>query len=279
MDLLVVAAIGTALGLTLGMLGGGGGVLAVPLLVAIGEPVLVASTMSLVIVGTAAAAALVPHARAGRVDWPVGLMFGALGSLGAVVGAGAAQHASPTVLLAGLAILLAGGAVTMIRAAVSERRWQRGSGLVAEHSEARSAPAAGSLTYPMPCLSRRSQALIGARTAVLAGGVGLITGFFGVGAGFVVIPALVTALRMPVKRASATALVVIAINSFAALAVRHDHLGPAGLMTVLMMSAAFFAVLGARVSRYVPGWALSSAFGVLMAVLATFTLGNALAPA
>ncbi|HEY5457206.1 MAG TPA: hypothetical protein VIJ96_17230 [Acidothermaceae bacterium] len=58
-DPLVLIAVGAALGLVLGMLGGGGGISAVPALVALGEPVLVASTMSLVIVGTGAAAALV----------------------------------------------------------------------------------------------------------------------------------------------------------------------------------------------------------------------------
>jgi len=65
-DPLVFIAVGALLGLVLGMLGGGGGILAVPALVALGGPVLVASTMPLVIVGTVAAAVLVPHHHRAR---------------------------------------------------------------------------------------------------------------------------------------------------------------------------------------------------------------------
>ena len=75
----ILLVVGAVLGLVIGMLGGGGGILAVPILVAIGQPVLEASTMSLVVVGTGAAAALVPHHRARRVDWPVGLPSGRWG--------------------------------------------------------------------------------------------------------------------------------------------------------------------------------------------------------
>ena len=121
-DPLTVLGVGALLGLVLGLLGGGGGILAVPLLVALGEPVLVASTMSLVIVGTGAGAALVPHHRARRVDWRVGLTFGALGSVGAVVGARLAQRAGPVVLLSGLTVMLVLGAVAMLRAAAAARR-------------------------------------------------------------------------------------------------------------------------------------------------------------
>ena len=273
-DPLVVLAIGAVLGLALGMLGGGGGVLAVPLLVAIGEPVLVASTMSLVIVGTGSAAALVPHQRAGRVDWRVGLTFGALGSVGAVLGARAAQEASPAVLLGGLGVLLVLGAAAMLRAARRDRR---------ATSEARqpepalvgapSSLAAGSDTTADPGTSRVAPSW--PRMVVLGTAVGLVTGFFGVGAGFVVVPALVAAMHLPIKRATATALVVIVMNSLVALAVRHDSLGPLGLTAALAVSTGLFAVIGARVSHHVPAWVLSAAFGTLMVLVAVFTLTKA----
>lgn len=273
-DPLVVLAIGAVLGLALGMLGGGGGVLAVPLLVAIGEPVLVASTMSLVIVGTGSAAALVPHQRAGRVDWRVGLTFGALGSVGAVIGARAAREASPTVLLGGLGVLLVLGATAMLRAARRDRR---------ATSEARQ-PEPALVGAPSP-RATGSDATAGLGTAwvapswprmvVLGTAVGLVTGFFGVGAGFVVVPALVAAMHLPIKRATATALVVIVMNSLVALAVRHDSLGPLALTAALAASTGVFAVIGARVSHHVPAWVLSAAFGTLMVLVAVFTLTKA----
>jgi uncharacterized membrane protein YfcA len=273
-DPFVLVAVGAALGLVLGMLGGGGGILAVPALVALGEPVLVASTMSLVIVGTGAAAAMVPHHRAGRIDWNVGLTFGALGSVGAVIGARAAQAASAAVLLGGLTVMLLVGAYAMLRAARSAR-----------HAAITPDPAlvvmAGGATAPSLTLGRAAQAEpVQGRTSrgrilTLATGVGLVTGFFGVGAGFVVVPALVSAMRVPIKRATATALVVIVINSAVALVVRQGSLGPPAQTVALAAATAVFAVVGALVSHRIPGWLLSAAFGALMAAVAVFTVTRA----
>lgn len=273
-DPLVLVAVGAALGLVLGMLGGGGGILAVPLLVALGEPVLVASTMSLVIVGTGAAAALVPHHRAARVDWHVGITFGLLGSAGAVVGAWAAQVASPAVLLAGLAVMLLVGAFAMLRAARSAHRQA-----TAPQSQV-VVMAGGAVAPPLPLERVDLTPSDGGRTSrgrvlTLASGVGVVTGFFGVGAGFVVVPALVSAMRVPIKRATATALVVIVINSVVALVVRHEHLGPPGQTLALAIVTATFAVIGAVVSHRVPGWLLSASFGTLMLGVAAFTVTRA----
>jgi len=273
-DPLVLIAVGAALGLVLGMLGGGGGILAVPALVALGEPVLVASTMSLVIVGTGAAAALVPHHRAGRIDWNVGLTFGALGAVGAVLGARAAQAASPAALLGGLTVMLVVGAYAMLRAARTAH-------------EAASAPqpalvmmAGGAVAPSLTPRADLPSEVTGNRTSrrrilALATGVGLVTGFFGVGAGFVVVPALVSAMRVPIKRATATALVVIVINSAVALVVRHGNLGPPAYTAALAAATAVFAVVGAMVSHRIPGWLLSAAFGALMVVVAGFTVTRA----
>ncbi len=272
-DPLLLVAVGALLGLVLGLLGGGGGILAVPALVALGEPVLVASTMSLVIVGTGAAAALVPHHRADRIDWNVGLTFGALGSVGAIVGARAAQVASATVLLGGLTVMLLVGAVAMLRAARSARRAPTSQ--LAQPVMAGGA-VAPSILVDAPARSRSaSEGTDRARVLALATGVGLVTGFFGVGAGFVVVPALVSAMRVPIKRATATALVVIVINSAVALVVRHGHLGPPGQTVALASATAVFAVVGAVLSHRVPGWLLSGAFGVLMVAVAVFTVTRA----
>lgn len=289
MTLLALLVVGALLGTVIGMLGGGGGVLAVPLLVAIGEPVLSASTMSLVVVGTGAAAALVPHHRARRVDWRIGLAFGALGSVGAVVGARLSSVLPPNLLLLGFSVLVLLGAFAMLRSGRAARRLEPALGdPVPETHQARPpvddetsmqrrelvaglAGVDGSASVPAGPPLR-----IDARVIGLASGVGLIPGLFGVGAGFVVVPALVTALRVPVKRATATALVVIVINSLVALAARHEQLRDVGAALQLAAVTAVFAVVGALLSRRVPSWVLSTAFGSLLLLVAVYTVVRAL---
>lgn len=254
---LTLLAIGAALGLVIGLLGGGGGILAVPLLIAAGQPFIVASSQSLLIVGAGAIAALVPHHRAKRVEWKVGFTFGALGAVGAIVGAWIAPSIAPAVLLGGLALLLVAGAVAMLRNAFGEQTLaDTRAELRAEGAEA-----------PQPSSK--------AKVVGLASSVGLVTGLLGVGAGFVVVPALVGAMKLPIKKASATALVVIVINSAVAAAVRLDNLGTAAEAIGLAAASATFAVIGALLSRRIPGWILSAAFGVLMLLVAAYTVAHA----
>jgi len=266
-DSLVLVAIAAGLGMIIGLLGGGGGILAVPLLVAVGQPFLVASSQSLVIVGAGAAAALVPHHRARRVDWRVGLTFGALGAVGAIVGARLAQYVNPTILLGGLTVLLVGGAVTMLRSALGEH--SRAESNAVERLEM-----AGGATVPAMGGSATTSGSRGSRLRIvgLASSVGLVTGLLGVGAGFVVVPALVSAMKLPIKKATATALVVIVMNSAVAAAVRHGSQGSASVTVSLAAASATFAVIGALVSRRLPGWVLSTAFAGLMIVVAIYTV-------
>jgi uncharacterized membrane protein YfcA len=268
-DPLVLLGIGAVLGLVIGLLGGGGGILAVPLLIAAGEPFLQASSQSLVIVGAGAVAALVPHHRARRVDWRVGLTFGALGVVGAFAGARLAANVNPTVLMGGFTALLVAGAVTMLRAGLDEPtraelhaldRVERADDAVSSAAEGEPARRVG--------LGTRGRL----RVVALASSVGLVTGLLGVGAGFIVVPALVGAMKLPIKKATATALVVIVINSAVAAVVRHGSQGSLGVTVGLALASATFAVIGALVSRRVPSWALSVAFAVLMLVVAVYTV-------
>ncbi len=275
-DPLLLLAVGASLGFVIGMLGGGGGILAVPLLVAVGLPFLEASTLSLVIVGAGAIAALVPHHHAGRVDWRVGLVFGALGAVGAVAGSRLAAVLSPVVLLAGLAVLLVGGALAMLRAATGElSRAESNAEADLEPVEVVVEDLLGAGTAAAPTTTR-SPTTSRVRVVALATSVGLVTGLLGVGAGFVVVPALVTAMKLPIKKATATALVVIVINSAVALSVRHASLGSPGVAAALAAASAVFAVVGALVSRRVPSWVLSGSFGVLMLLVAGYTIVKAL---
>ncbi len=275
-DPFVLLVIGAALGLSLGMLGGGGGVLAVPLLVAAGLPVASASASSLVIVGTASAAALVPHQRAGRVNWRVGLIFGSVGVIGALIGARLAQEASETVVLAGLTLLLVLGAATMLRAATRQRVEARATDRSHPVGVAAGTGLAGVGSGSGEPVAQPAVRPSWGRTGVLGSGVGVVTGFFGIGAGFVVVPALVAAMKIPIKVATATALVVIVINSAAALLIRYEDLTSAGVTGGLAAVSALFAVVGARISRRVPGWVLSAVFGSLMVMVAVYTLTKVL---
>lgn len=293
---LLLPFVGAVLGLVLGLLGGGGGVLAVPLLVAIGLPFLQASTVSLVVVGTGAAAALVPHHRARRVDWPVGLTFGALGAAGSILGAWLAARMPTPILLGGLAALLVAGSSAMLssglRARAAARSAYAGTSPGAQHGpDAAAAEDPEHLLYDSPELAERAIAIatreqeapastrITARVVALASAVGVVTGLFGVGAGFVVVPALVAAMKLPVKRATATALVVIVMNSLVALAVRHSQLTDLRTTAELALITGFFAVVGALLSRRIPGWILSTTFGALLALVAVYTLIRAVVPA
>lgn len=291
---LLLPFVGAVLGLVLGLLGGGGGVLAVPLLVAIGLPFLQASTVSLVVVGTGAAAALVPHHRARRVDWPVGLTFGALGAAGSILGAWLAARMPTPILLGGLAALLVAGASAMLSSGLRARAAAR-SAYAGTSPGAAAEPAPVEdpehLLYDGPELAERTIAIatreqeapsstrITPRVVGLASAVGVVTGLFGVGAGFVVVPALVAAMKLPVKRATATALVVIVMNSLVALAVRHSQLTDLRTTVELALITGFFAVVGALLSRRIPGWILSTTFGVLLALVAVYTLIRAVVPA
>ena len=243
MSLMMPLAVGLALGLLLGLLGGGGGILAVPLLLAMGQTMDAASTTSLVVVGIGAAAGLAMHARSGRVDWRIGLIFGLLGSAGAIAGSRLAFAVDDRIQLAGFVVLL----------------------LVAAWGMLRRRPASSSPDDDAPLPDPRWGTVL-----LYATGVGLITGFFGVGGGFVAVPALVLALRMPMKRASATALLVILVNvTIAFLAHGTSHLDGQLTLTV-SAAAATGAVVGALLQSRVPTLALQRAFGVLLVIAAGY---------
>ncbi len=244
MPLLLPIAAGLALGAVMGLLGGGGGVLAVPMLLALGLSLDAAATTSLVVVGVGAAAGLATHARSGRVDWVIGLMFGALGSAGAIAGSRLAFAVDDRVQLAGFVVLLALAAYGMLR--------RRSDGPVPEDDG-----------QPLPDPNW-------AVVVLLASGVGLVTGFFGVGGGFIAVPALVLALKMPMRRASATALVVILVNATVAfLAHGTAHLD-GGLTAIVAAGTAVGAVLGAVLQPRIPSAALQRTFGVLLLVVAAY---------
>ncbi len=181
------------IGVSLGLLGGGGSILTVPILVyVLGLPAHEAIATSLLVVGVTSLAALVPHARKGRVRWQMGALFGAASMVGAY-SAGRVAKLLPAVVL-----LLVFGAMMLITALAMMRK-----GSADAKDEAVSAEATR-LPYLVILLEGFA--------------VGAFTGLVGAGGGFLVVPALLLLGRLPMRQAVATSLMVIAMKSFAGFA-------------------------------------------------------------
>ena len=205
---LLASPLGFLIGVSLGALGGGGSILAVPALVyAAGQDPKAATTTSLVLVTITALIGIIPHWRAGRVRFAAGTIFGLAGIGGSLLGSRWNKAADPDVLLLAFSVLMLVAAYAM---------WRR---IRATPPPARSAGAAANTA-----VHAQTDVRIDAGTVVkvvLAGSfVGLLTGFFGVGGGFVIVPALVLALGFTMPEAVGTSLLVIAVNSTVALATR-----------------------------------------------------------
>lgn len=187
MHLLVDIVYGAIVGIVLGMTGGGGSIVTLPLLVyAVGEDVHTAIGTSLAVVGGIATQGFISQRQ--RVDWQAGLVLGAIGIIGSIPGSLLAAHVSGNVLLLLFAGVMIVAAIAMIRRRVSDEDGER------KH-------AWGPL--------------------VVAGiALGFLTGFLGVGGGFLIVPTMVFALGFTMREAIPTSLLIIALNSFVALATR-----------------------------------------------------------
>ncbi len=285
MDLLPVALVGVLLGTVLGLLGGGGGILAIPLLVhVLGQSVDEASTTSLIVVAAGAAAGLIPHAIAGRVDWRAGFTFGVLGVLGAVVGARAALLTDDRIQVAGLIALIFLAASGMLRGAGEESttRMRHRIPVDAQGRPIAAAPPAdppggpggpGDVPQMAAAAAEPADAAApqtrgpGAGWARLLGSatvVALVTGFFGVGGGFVAVPALIYGAGLTVRKATATGLLVIVINSAVAFAARGPELVEWHTTVWLAAFAAVAAVAAALLSKRLPSMVLKRLFGWML---------------
>jgi len=263
----LVLPLGLLIGLSLGALGGGGSILTVPALVyVLGQDPRAATTSSLLIVGVTSLIALAPHARAHRVRFGQGLMFGALGTAGSFAGSALASHVDPEVLLTAFAGLMLLVATLMIRRSV------RGRGPSTGPDDPTTEPI---LTFrPISCACPRL-----AKVVVTATAVGLLTGFFGVGGGFVLVPALVLALSFPMPVAVGTSLLVIAVNSATALAARittgSTHLDWP-LIAGFTAAAVIGSLFGGRIASRVEPAHLTRAFAVLLVAVAVYTAARSI---
>lgn len=260
---------GTLIGASLGALGSGGSILAVPVLAyLLGQSPAQATTGSLVVVGVTSLIAAVAAHRAGHVLPGRGVAFGGVAIIGAAGGALGAGRVPEPVLMASFAVLLALVAGLMAVRQVRSRRAEP----VGDSME-RSGPAFDdpiitfSPTFACAC-PRAVKVLV---TATL---VGILTGFLGVGGGFLVVPALVLALAVPLRHAAGTSLVVITMTSAVALVVRVASGAPRPdwvVVGVLTAAAVAGALAGARLAAGLDQRRLSLAFTGLVLAVAGYT--------
>ncbi len=269
MTLAVVVVAGVLIGLSLGALGGGGSILTVPVLVyGLGQSAAQATTGSLVVVGITSLAGAIAAYRSGNVLLTRGVAFGAVAIGGAAAGAKASGLVSGPVLLAAFAALLVVVAAVMASRQLRSRRGPPGAHLASHVDDP-------IITFSPSFACHCPRAIKVLATATV---VGLLTGFLGVGGGFLVVPALVLALGLPMAYAVGTSLVVITITSASALAVRAGAgLHPNwGLIVLLTAVAVLGGWAGARLTARADTSKLQAAFTVLLMLVAGYTAWRAL---
>lgn len=232
-----------AMGLVLGLLGGGGSILTVPILVyVLGIEAHAAISLSLILVGGTALIGAVLHQEAASVAWKDGLLFVCFGAPLNFLGAYLSRHVSGTVLLLLFGVLMG----------IS------GTAMLFKRSE------------PNPADKRTIWPVVIAGAAV-----GFLAGFLGVGGGFMVVPSLVLFLHVPVKSATGTSLLIIAANSALALLGHHHSLNVDwSLLTKLMVPALLATYLGVKLTEKLTAQQLRGVFGVFVILLGVLMVAS-----
>jgi uncharacterized protein len=235
--LVLAAALALLVGVVLGMLGGGGAILALPMLVyVVGVQPKVAIAMSLFVVGSTSLVGATIHARAGTVRWKVALLFGGAAMAGAFAGGRLARFVPSSVLLGAFAAMMLLTATAMLR------------GRAAEDDAPRR------LAVP--------------HVLVLGGAVGVIAGLVGAGGGFLIVPALTLFGGLAMREAIGTSLLVIALQSFAGFAGHASHVELDWTLLGTVTGAAIGGtVLGTWIGRRMSPRALRRGFAWLVLVM------------
>lgn len=236
-----------AIGLSLGLLGSGGSIITVPVLVyLVGQPEKIAVAGSLGVVGSIASIGALQNIARGQIDWRSVLWFGLPGMAGTYGGALLSGHVSGAVQLAVFAVVMLVASVMMFR---------RGG------------------YQPMGGAARPIAKVVADGLAV-----GLLTGFVGVGGGFLILPALVLLGGLTMHVAIGTSLAIISLNAFTGF-FKHLHLLSAQgqtldwpvLMTFVVLGAAG-SVVGSHYANRVPQDTLRRGFAVFLVLMAVFIL-------
>ncbi len=241
------------IGLSLGLLGGGGSILTVPILVyVLGFGAKESIAMGLAVVGVTSLFGAMGHWRKGNLQFRAALIFGTVAMAGTYAGA------RLSVFISGAAQLLLFAAVMLVAAFFMFRNGRKEAALAARKEDAH-VPEPHKASFPV--------------MAAAALGVGGLTGLVGVGGGFLIVPALVLLVGLPMKQAVGTSLLVIALNSFVGFAGYLGHVevpwSYLGIFTAIAVAGIF---AGTWASHYVSQAALKRAFSAFLVVMGVFIL-------
>lgn len=242
-------------GFCLGLLGSGGSILTVPILIyGLGQDEKVAIASSLAIVGLISLFGSIPYARKKQIEWRLVLLFGIPGVVGTYLGAWTSVLVSGTVQLMVFAVVMIIAAYLMIKPVKVDSE----SASDARTDESKT-------TGPHFLL-----------IAIEGLAVGLLTGFVGVGGGFLIVPALVLLAGVSMHRAIATSLVIISLKSLVGFVKYADILSSTqisfSLIALFAVVGTAGCVLGGYVAPKLPQAQLKQGFGVLLIIMGIFIL-------
>jgi uncharacterized protein len=246
--LAVAVILAVAIGLSLGLLGGGGSILTLPILVhVVGVDAKRGIAMSLFVVATTSLVSMLTHARSGNVRWGMAGMFGVAGMAGAALGSRVSVRLPGNVLLASFTAVMFVTSLAMMR------------------------PRKGDGEANKPSVVR----------ALFAGAaVGVVAGLVGAGGGFLVVPALALFGGLPMKQAIGTSLMVIAMQSFAGFAVHLSHTAVDWQVMLAITGAAMAGSFpGAWLAKRTQPATLRKWFGWFVFAMAVFMLSKQASPA
>lgn len=236
------------IGISLGLLGGGGSTLAVPILLYVSHlPAREAIVTSLVVVGVTSLFGAIRHWGWGNIDARAALIFGAISMAGSFTGGRAATYVPEPVQITGFAIVMITASLFMYRSA-------------SKSSDSAISPHASSLAIVLP----------------VGFGVGALTGLVGIGGGFLIVPALVLLAGIDMKRAVGTSLLVISMNCLSGFLGYHGRVEVDWRYTIAFTVVAIGgAAIGTALVKHVSQKRLKKAFAVFLLVVGGFVLFNA----
>lgn len=234
--------LGAIVGATLGLIGAGGAILAVPGLVAVlGLSATAATTSSTIIVGSAALAGALRRRNTGTVDVKIGLTFSAIGIVGTFIGTLLLRVIPENLIMIAFAVIMFGAGYAMC-----------------------------CRENPEPKVEKPKWQLV----VIAATFVGILTGLFGIGGGFMIVPALILFLRVPTKVAAGTSLVAITANSLLAFVMRYEFWDqiPVLEIAVFTVSAISASLILSPIASKLNAKILQKIFSLVIVLVAIFTL-------
>lgn len=239
--ILLLGILSLMMGSVLGLLGGGGSILTLPILAYIAQmPAGEAIATSLVVVAVTSAMSAIVHAKQGSVEWKTGLTFGSVAMLGAYLGGRLAVFFPGWLLLTMFAMLMVVTSVMMLRKKKND---------------------IGSTRQPARPLLLAAEGLV----------VGAVTGLIGAGGGFLVVPALALMGGLSMRKAIGTSLLIIAMKSTAGVFGHLSHVEIDWSLTIMIsIFAVIGSLVGAKYSSRIPAAVLRVVFAYFVLAMGSF---------